>query len=422
MGQKFSFIHCADLHLGEPFSGLQDSAESPWGDTIRQATCKAFENVVTAAIERQVNAILISGDVYDSETHSLAAQIAFARELYRAAVAHIEVFIVHGNHDPATSGWQADIPMAPTIHIFPADHVASYPLKVKGETVAKIYGMSYQYKHITENLSRRFTDIDKNLFTIGMLHTEVGQKDSPYAPCTIEDLRQTGITYWALGHIHERQTLSTEPYIVYPGNTQGLDISETGPKGCYLVEVGEYGTIHLEFIETDVMQWVHWPVDISSFQNPEELWQYIYQERAKLREKKGRPLIVRIELTGRGPLAQALTAPEAETYILQTLNDKEKFHHTFCYFADIKNHTAPLIDLDKRRKLPDEIGTYLATYDDIAEKTDSEKIKILRQMIENEPELLKFPTIRERISDKRLKEAFWRAEMRGVERLWEDEE
>ena len=100
MGKHFSFIHCADLHLGEPFGDVRLGGSGPWNEQISKSTFKAFEKVVDAAIDNRVDAILISGDVYNSDHHSLAAQMAFARELYRVAENGIETFIVHGNHDP----------------------------------------------------------------------------------------------------------------------------------------------------------------------------------------------------------------------------------------------------------------------------------------------------------------------------------
>ena len=90
MGKHFSFIHCADLHLGEPFGDIRPGSKGPWNEQIGKATFKAFEKVVDAAIENRTDAILISGDVYNSNHHSLAAQMAFARELYRAAENGIE--------------------------------------------------------------------------------------------------------------------------------------------------------------------------------------------------------------------------------------------------------------------------------------------------------------------------------------------
>ena len=60
MGKHFSFIHCADLHLGEPFGGLYSGDTGPWTEAIHKATFKAFENVVTAALTYRADAILIT--------------------------------------------------------------------------------------------------------------------------------------------------------------------------------------------------------------------------------------------------------------------------------------------------------------------------------------------------------------------------
>ena len=270
MGKHFSFIHCADLHLGEPFGGVRLGTKGPWNEQIGKATFKAFERVVDAALENRVDAILISGDVYNSDHHSLAAQMAFGRELYRAAQAGIEVFIVHGNHDPGEA-WRADIPLPETVHVFSSDEVTGIPLMKDGEKAATIYGISYKTRHTKDDLVRSFHVNPEDGFTIGMLHTEAGVEGSLYAPCTVEELKTAGIDYWALGHVHTRKTLSMKPYIVYPGNTQGLDITEIGPRGCYLVDAGAYGTVTLKFIETDVIRWMDMVIDIAPFLTADDL-------------------------------------------------------------------------------------------------------------------------------------------------------
>lgn len=71
MGKHFSFIHCADLHLGEPFRDIRMGSSGPWNEQIGKATFKAFEKVVDAALENRVDAILISGDVYNGGSPQL---------------------------------------------------------------------------------------------------------------------------------------------------------------------------------------------------------------------------------------------------------------------------------------------------------------------------------------------------------------
>lgn len=420
MGKHFSFIHCADLHLGEPFGGVRLGTKGPWNEQIGKATFKAFERVVDAALENRVDAILISGDVYNSDHHSLAAQMAFGRELYRAAQAGIEVFIVHGNHDPGEA-WRADIPLPETVHVFSSEEVTGIPLMKDGEKAATIYGISYKTRHTKDDLVRSFLVNPEDVFTIGMLHTEAGVDGSPYAPCTVEELKTAGIDYWALGHVHTRKTLSMKPYIVYPGNTQGLDITEIGPRGCYLVDVGAYGTVTLKFIETDVIRWMDMVIDIAPFLTADDLLKDVARRRAGLKELTGRPNMVRLVLTGHGALHKVIATEEGRDFLLQSLNEKEQFRHLFAYFTRIEDRTRPFLNLAERRELPDVTGNYLKAFDAVMDLPSEERAKMLREMASSQPELSKYKNLLGKVSDEALLAAFRRAEVLGAEMLTEED-
>ena len=117
---------------------------------------------------------------------------------------------MHGNHDPGEA-WRADIPLPETVHVFSSEEVTGIPLMKDGEKAATIYGISYKTRHTKDDLVRSFHVNPEDGFTIGMLHTEAGVDGSPYAPCTVEELKTAGIDYWALGHVHTRKTLSMKP-------------------------------------------------------------------------------------------------------------------------------------------------------------------------------------------------------------------
>lgn len=421
MGKHFSFVHCADLHLGEPFQGLRPEDRGPWTESVGKATFRAFERVVDAALEAHADALLISGDVYNAANHSLAAQMAFARELYRAAQDGMRIFIIHGNHDPAEA-WRADIPLPPNVHVFSSEKVEAVPLMIEGEVAATVYGVSYPSRRVKKNWAKEFKRGEKDGFAIGMLHTETGNAESPYMPCTLDDLKAAGMDYWALGHIHKRQTLSESPYIVYPGNTQGLDRTETGEKGCYLVDVGAYGTVTMKFIETDAVRWLDMEVDISGFRDQEELFADIARRRAALKAETGKPNMVRLVLTGRGPLHAAAASEPGQEFILQTLNEKEQYRHLFAYFFAVEDRTRPDIDLDERRKLPDVMGDFLRAYREADELSEKEKTALLRETLEAAPEMKKLSGLRDILSDELLARAFRRAELYGAELLSEEDD
>ena len=66
-------------------------------------------------------------------------------------------------------------------------------------------------------------------FQIGLFHCNAGgnpQYDN-YAPRSESELVAAGFDYWALGHIHETTVIrKANPFIGYPGNTQGRHINE----------------------------------------------------------------------------------------------------------------------------------------------------------------------------------------------------
>jgi len=83
-GSKFSFIHCADLHLDSPFEGLQQVAPA-LARLLRDPTFQAFDQVINLALEHRVDFIIVAGDVYDGADRSLRAQLRFRDALARAA-------------------------------------------------------------------------------------------------------------------------------------------------------------------------------------------------------------------------------------------------------------------------------------------------------------------------------------------------
>lgn len=60
------FIHTADLHLDSPLRGLSSYADAP-AEWLRTATRDAFQNLVSHAIDEQVDFVVIAGDVYDGD-------------------------------------------------------------------------------------------------------------------------------------------------------------------------------------------------------------------------------------------------------------------------------------------------------------------------------------------------------------------
>lgn len=229
------FIHAADLHLGNPFVGLANVPA--WlQNNLQTASETALARLVDDAIAESVDFVLLAGDLFDTTTPDTRAQLTLVTALQRLDEANIPVVMGFGNHD-FVQDWQA-LPVWPAnVTVLPADITTTQLTTTGGEKVA-ITGFSYTTRHITEDMAIKFPNkLPGVAFHIGMYHGSVGQDGAgDYAPFSLGDLQTHHYDYWALGHIHVRQTLQAEPFVGYSGSLQGLNRNESGTKGYYLVE------------------------------------------------------------------------------------------------------------------------------------------------------------------------------------------
>jgi DNA repair exonuclease SbcCD nuclease subunit len=264
----FRFVHAADLHLDSPLLGL-DFADEHVRAEVRLAPRRALENLVRLCLDERVDFLLLAGDVYDGDWKDFQTGQYFVRQMRE--LGNIPVFMVRGNHD-AQSVITKHLTLPPNVTALPDDEPATFP--VAGKPVV-IHGRGFKSRETRENLVRHYPDSIPGCFNIGLLHTCLtGSGSHPtYAPCTPDQLSAKGYQYWALGHVHNRQVVREhDPVIVFPGNVQGRHARETGPKGCYLVEVEDGGGVELAFRELDVVRWELVECDAGGELEPEAIF------------------------------------------------------------------------------------------------------------------------------------------------------
>ena len=225
-------IHAADLHLDSPLRGLRAHDGAPV-ERVREATRKAFRNLIDLCLKEQASALLLAGDVFDGDWKDFSTGLFFVKELER--LRPMRVFLVRGNHD-AMSEVTRQLRLPPHVHEFSEDAAETI---VVDELGLAVHGLSFSRRVTSENLVPRYPAPIPGLFNVGLLHTSADGRPphQPYAPCHVEELVRKGYEYWALGHVHAHEVLHERPWIVFPGNTQGRHIRETGPKGCVVVGV-----------------------------------------------------------------------------------------------------------------------------------------------------------------------------------------
>jgi DNA repair exonuclease SbcCD nuclease subunit len=142
-------------------------------------------------------------------------------------------------------------------------------------------------------------------YSVGLLHANVGGQTghADYAPVTLDELTASGFNYWALGHVHTRSVLAAEPATVaYPGNPQGRNPRESGPRGCLQVDIGRNGEANLSFVETDLARWTHLEVHIQTHTRMDSLVDALLEAGRAAAASFSGPTVARCTLRGNGPL------------------------------------------------------------------------------------------------------------------------
>ena len=352
------FVHAADLHLDSPFKGLREASPEHVAAELYEATFRAYNNIIDLCIEEGVDALLVAGDIYDGADRSLRAQLKFVEGLKRLDEKGIRSFVCHGNHDPL-DGWEARLDYPALCHRFGSEW-GRVPVFLDDPGRAVVYGISYPKREVKDNLVDRLGDVETGPFSIGLLHANVGSDTGhePYAPCTVDDLRQSGVHYWALGHVHARGHLNQhDPVVAYPGNPQGRHANETGPRGVYLVEVEDGGESHWDFRPVDVLRWEVCQLDIAGLETVHALLSSLNDlADGVLAEADDRPVVARVLLTGRGPMHRELRQPGVVNDLWEQLNARYVHMHPWLWCERIQVDTAAPINRDSVVQREDFIG------------------------------------------------------------------
>ncbi len=254
------FVHAADIHLDSPLRGLERYEGAPV-EEIRGATRRAFENLVDLCASEGADLLVIAGDLYDGEWRDYNTGLFFIRQVARLTRAGVKVIWVRGNHDAAS---QITKRLSLPNGAFELEAQKPQTLLFEELGVA-VHGQSYGKRDVTTDLAAGYPDPRSDLFNLGILHTALDGREGhdTYAPCTVDRLVERGYEYWALGHVHQREIVCKDPWIVFPGNLQGRHARETGAKGATLVTVEDGSVASVEARELDVVRWSDCAVDVA---------------------------------------------------------------------------------------------------------------------------------------------------------------
>ena len=417
------FVHAADLHLDSPFKGLRDAAPEGISGEISNATFRTYDNIIDLCIRERVAALLVAGDVYDGAERSLRAQRKFIEGLERLDEQGIRSFVCHGNHDPL-DGWEARLAYPALCHRFGREW-ERVPVFPEDPARAVVHGISYPKSDVRDNLALGLGNVTPAGFSIGLLHANVGSDTGheSYAPCTVDDLRQAGVDYWALGHVHTRRILNERnPVVAYPGNPQGRHPNELGARGVYLVEVDDGGNANVEFRAVDLIRWERVSVDISPLESEQSLLDALHGKMEDVLDSAdGRSVVARVSITGRGELSRSLRRPNALRDWQEEINSSWAQRPPFVWCERIEDETSAPFDRSARAAGADFLAEVLKTSD--RSRGDAE---LMERLLADLPDLYEHGNYRRYLRDAAPVEAelaalIAQAEELAVDLLIEDE-
>lgn len=319
---KLKLLHVSDLHLDSPFVGIGNDSPKLQKELIH-APFKAFERCVSIAINEDVDVMLISGDIYNSERQSIVAQHFFMNQMERLDKVDIPVVLIHGNHDYLRSD-KARMVYPQNVHALDSRQVSSFDFRLEDGRVVQIHGFSYTTKWVQERVIKEYpVNHNAEMFSIGLLHgaLEGIESDSGnYAPFSLEELLSKNYDYWALGHIHKAEVLNQEPLIQYAGTIQGRHINESGDKGCYIIELEKGQKSTNTFYSLASIVWESAKIECQSDWQASDVIEHLKQIIENFKDEahaNQQTYFVHVELT---------QAQRLDAHLLEQVQEGEFFH------------------------------------------------------------------------------------------------
>ncbi|MFE8013606.1 exonuclease SbcCD subunit D [Streptomyces antibioticus] len=263
-------LHTSDWHLGRAFHRVG----------MLGAQAEFIGRLVTTVREREVDAVVVSGDVYDRAVPPLAAVELFDDALHRLAALGVPTVMISGNHDSARRlGVGAGLIDRAGIHLRTDPAAAGTPVVLAdAHGDVAFYGLPYLEPALVKDefgvekaghesvlaaaMDRVRADLARRTpgtRSVVLAHAFVtgGEPSDSERDITVGGVAAVpagvfdGVDYVALGHLHGCQTLSDR--VRYSGSPLPYSFSEAAHrKTMWLIDLAGDGSLTAERIDCPV--------------------------------------------------------------------------------------------------------------------------------------------------------------------------
>jgi len=367
-----TLLAIGDIHLGRTPAALHPDLAAQAAQLGPEA---AWSRAVTEAINRNVDAVLLAGDVVERSRDLLVAYGDLKNGIEKLATAGIPVLAVAGNHDTLV--------LPRLAREIDALQLLGAEGRWQEKSVGKlsVIGWSFPRPQVRRSPLQDFPQISQPERVIGLLHCDRDQTDSPYAPVSSAELEAAPTAAWLLGHIHQPDPLSTARPIGYLGSLSALRASEIGARGPWLLRWSESG-IEMEQLPLAPLRYEALELDLSELERAEMLAEATLAAARELAARLGRheflPDVVglRLQLVGRCRFERELLASSARL-VEESRPWRERGMLFFIQKIDIR--TEADFDLDEIAQRSDPCGLLARRLLILADPEHSEHQRLLDQ-------------------------------------------
>ncbi|MFF4278457.1 exonuclease SbcCD subunit D [Streptomyces kronopolitis] len=263
-------LHTSDWHLGRSFHRVG----------LLSAQRTFLDHLVETVRAREVDAVLVAGDIYDRAVPPLAAVELFDEALHRLAALGVPTVMISGNHDSARRlGVGSGLMERAGIHLRTDPAGCGTPVLLDdAHGPVALYGLPYlEPAMVRDTLGARRADHAEVLRaamervradlagrpagtrSVVLAHAFVtgGAVSDSERDITVGGVASVpaavfdGVDYAALGHLHGCQTLTER--VRYSGSPLAYSFSEAGHrKSSWLVDLDGDGAVRAERVDCPV--------------------------------------------------------------------------------------------------------------------------------------------------------------------------
>lgn len=237
-------LHVADVHLGAKFTVLGER-----GREQRAQLQETFSRTLRIAADESLDAVLIAGDLFDSQQVDRSLVEFAAAELRALADRGVRVYLIAGSHDHLG---EASVyrrfrfaQLAPNAILFDeqttSHAVPELGLTVFGRSLPSSAGPRSPLAGLVQGRATRFG--------VGLVHGSllIPERTDPLRwPITVSEIEESGLDYLALGDWHSLYCVPSRTPAWYAGAPEFVSLDQDGFGHAVVVALAEDGPPQVE--------------------------------------------------------------------------------------------------------------------------------------------------------------------------------